>query len=74
VLDIESAKVHQCIITKAITKNNINGIRTRAIEKTIIFKIHLGWKKILDFFSFFTQIGQNITARFKRKVYLAIVR
>ena len=27
------------------TQDNISGIRARAIEITLIFKIHLGWKK-----------------------------
>jgi uncharacterized protein len=47
-------------LNQSLTQKNISGIRTRALEITLIFKIHLGWiKDILDAFLKIKIISSN---------------
>jgi hypothetical protein len=59
VLDIEGAKVDWCVILAYKPSGQLGGveldsggIRTRAIEIIIIFKIQFGWKKDMNLQSY----------------------
>jgi hypothetical protein len=78
VLDIGSAKVDRCVISADQPSGqqggvgfDTSGIRTRAIEITIIFTIHFGWKRICYIYNIFDRNLLITFAIFNR--FLAII-